>query len=255
MILTGIRHSWPEKAGFCLNRKYGHADYSFVHFITGVTISLNGITVDIPEHTCLIYRPGTPQFFKSTGPLLHDWFHISDVSEAFFEHMNLPLDTPLYPRHSSFITAIVQEMENEYFARKTCFEELISLKLTELFIKLSRACFDEPSLSVDMPTSERLRKLRSEVLSSLHYPWTVAEMAARIPLSESRFYSVYRAFYGTSPVDDLIHARIDSAKNALLFTDQSISTIAESLGYNNVSHFIRQFHGTVGLSPTQYRKS
>lgn len=80
-------------------------------------------------------------------------------------------------------------------------------------------------------------------------------MAARIPLSESRFYTVYKSFYGTSPMEDLIRARIDSAKNALLFTDRTISSIAESLGYNNLTHFIRQFRSFTGMSPSGYRRN
>lgn len=131
----------------------------------------------------------------------------------------------------------------------------MSLKTTELFIKLSRGLYDETVVSVDTPTTTRLRKLRSEVLLSLSHPWTVSEMASRIPLSESRFYNVYRSFFGTSPVDDLIHARIYTAKNALLFTDQTVSAIAESLGYNNVTHFIRQFRSFTGTTPAQYRKN
>ena len=84
--------------------------------------------------------------------------------------------------------------------------------------------------------------------------WTVAEMAARMNLSQSRFFSVYRSFYGNSPTDDLIRARIDAAKNALAFTDQPVARIAENLGYNNLTHFIRQFKALTGVSPSVYRK-
>ena len=63
LTVTGIRHAWPVKAGFCLSRPAGYYNYSFVHFISGVEITLNGETTDIPEHTCILYRPGTPQHF------------------------------------------------------------------------------------------------------------------------------------------------------------------------------------------------
>ncbi len=254
LTITGIRHAWPEQSGFCLNRKQGHPDYSFVHFISSVEIHLNGETIMVPNHACIIYRPGTPQHFVSQNPLLHDWFHFSGAPEPIFEKLNLLPNTLLYPKRWNFITDLVQEMESEFFAQKNHHEELLTLKITELFIKLSRSLCDESIISVDNSTSERLRKLRSKVLLSLNHPWTVAEMASSIPLSESRFYSVYRSFYGISPIDDLIHARIDAAKNALLFTDQTICDIAESLGYSNVTHFIRQFRSITGISPARYRK-
>ena len=63
--VTGIRHAWPEKAGFCLNRRHGHADLTFVHFFNSVELELNGTTakvvgvadiedIDLPVETHLI---------------------------------------------------------------------------------------------------------------------------------------------------------------------------------------------------------
>ena len=37
-------------------------------------------------------------------------------------------------------------------------------------------------------------------------------------LSPSRFAHLYHAFYGTTPIDDLIRMRISAAQNALSFT-------------------------------------
>ena len=75
-----------------------------------------------------------------------------------------------------------------------------------------------------------------------------------VGLSESRFAGLYKNFYGISPINDLIRARVNAAVNALENTGKSISEIAESLGYNNLPHFIRQFHSIVGMSPASYRK-
>jgi len=252
--ITAIRHAWPEKAGFCLNREKGHPDYSFVHFISSVKIYLHGESIRVPNHTCIIYRPGTPQYFISPTPLLHDWFHFQGIPESVFEAWNLPLDTLLYPKRWDYITDFVQEIESEFYAKRMHYSELLTFKMNELFIRLSRSLYEEPTVVVNSSTSESLRKLRSKILLSLNHPWTVSEMASEISLSESHFYSIYRSFYGTSPMDDLIHARIDAAKNALLFTEQPISGIAEALGYNNVTHFIRQFHSFTGTSPARYRK-
>ncbi|MBQ7931625.1 MAG: helix-turn-helix transcriptional regulator [Clostridia bacterium] len=255
--VTGIRHAWPEKAGFCLNRHAGHYNYSFVHFISAVEITLAGNAIQVPAHTCILYRPGTPQFFVSREPLIHDWFHFSDDSEldALLNRLNLQTDTLLYPRRTDFITGIVQEMEIEFFSSKTGREDLLDLKIRELFCRLSRTISGESEPSVDPTTAECLYRLRSDMFLTLSHPWTVSEMAARVGFSESRFYSVYRTVYGNSPMDDLIRARIDAAKNALLFTSDPVSVIAESLGYSNLTHFIRQFKGITGISPAKYRKN
>lgn len=251
--ITAIRHAWPEHAGFTLDRKNGHPDYSFVHFSNGAEIRLNGELVTVPHHACILYRPGTPQYIHSRYGLIHDWFHFNG-DETLPEQFGIPTDTLFYPLRSDFITDIIREMESEFLAERSGRDELLSLKTAELFIKLSRAVSGESTAVVDTSTSERLRKLRGEIFLSLDHPWSVAEMASRVGLSESRFYSVYRSVYGNSPMDDLIRARIDAAKNALSFSNQPVYAIAESLGYNNPTHFIRQFRSFTGISPAKYRK-
>lgn len=252
--ITAIRHAWPEHAGFTLNRRNGHPDYSFIHFSNGAEIRLRGELVTVPHHACILYTPGTPQYIHSQHELIHDWFHFSGDPTALLSRTGIPTDTLFHPLRSEFITDIIREMENEFLAERNGRDELLSLKTEELFIKLSRAVSGESTAVIDTSTSERLRKLRGEIFLSLDHPWSVAEMASRVGLSESRFYSVYRSFYGNSPMDDLIRARIDAAKNALSFSNQPVSSIAESLGYNNLTHFIRQFRSFTGISPAKYRK-
>ena len=76
-----IRHAWPEKAGFAINRPKGHWQYTFLHFFNSVEILAEGKLTKAPPHACILYRPGTPQYFISRQPLTHDWIHFSgDIS-------------------------------------------------------------------------------------------------------------------------------------------------------------------------------
>ena len=70
-----IRHAWPEKAGFAINRPKGHWQYTFLHFFNSVEILAEGKLTKAPPHACILYRPGTPQYFISRQPLTHDWIH------------------------------------------------------------------------------------------------------------------------------------------------------------------------------------
>ena len=160
--ITGIRHAWPEQAGFCLNRQNGHPDYSFVHFINKVEIRLHGETNVTSDHACIIYRPETPQHIVSHRPLVHDWFHFSGIPEPLLEQLELPLDTLFYPQNYQFITPLVQEMEREFFAHHVGSRELISARIVELFVLLSRASHSDSVLTTDDSTLERLRSLRSK---------------------------------------------------------------------------------------------
>lgn len=252
--VESIRHAWPEKAGFIINRPNGHWHYTFLHFFNSVEILAEGKQVKAPPHTCILYRPGTPQYFISRQPLTHDWIHFSgDLNDVPGLDEFLP-DRLFIPPTPDFITGIVRECEAEFFSARTCRDEMLELKTRELFIRLSRAVSGENRLPVDLGTEERLRKLRGEVFSTLGHRWTVAEMAREVSLSQSRFFSVYRSIYGTSPVEDLINAKIDRARTELAMTDSTLAVISESLGYGSTAHFIRQFRAVVGISPGAYRK-
>ena len=53
-------------------------------------------------------------------------------------------------------------------------------------------------------------------------------------------------------MNDLIQARIDAAKSALVGSDISVARLAERLGYANVTHFSRQYRQKTGVSPRAY---
>lgn len=253
--VTQLRHAWPEKAVFDLERKKGRQDYTFLHFFNSVEILVDGKMVETLPHACIMFNIGTPQRFISRQPLTHDWIHFSGDMDSHFLAHGLEYDRLYYPSDAGFITEIVKEMEYESYSGLCGQKPLMLAKTDELFIKLYRACTQEYVLPVDASTDERFRLLRGEMFSNLKLSWTVEMMAQRVGLSKSRFYTIYKSIYGETPVDSLIRARIDSAKNALLFSDASISEISDNLGYANLTHFMRQFKSVTGCSPKKYRIS
>lgn len=252
--LYALRHAYPEGAGFLIDRKHGFQTYTFLHFFDPVEIRLGGTRVLTEPHACLLYDIGTPQYYRSDTGFVHDWIHFTGEAAALLRAADVPLDRIFYPSAPSFITPLVREMESESYADRRGSDLLTDAKLTELFVKLGRACHGENVLAVDRGTKERFRALRGEVLSSLAEHWTVEGMAKRVNLSPSRFHATYKALFGSSPMDDIIRARVDTAKNALAFSDADVRQIAEDLGYGNLSHFCRQFRTVCGVPPGQYRK-
>lgn len=252
--VTRVRHAWPNPAGFCLNRPNGHKDYTFVHFTTSVELRLGGDTITVPEHACILYLPETPQYFCCPNGMLHDFIHFTNVPQELLEMLPFSADVLLFPKQWSFITDLVEEIETEFFAKKEGYEHLIDLKIQELLIRLGRSLKGEHTEITNEKLIADFRQLRMKLIQSPAHAWTVAEMAAELHLSESRFAHLYKVFFGTTPLDDLIHARMDAAKNELLFTDHAIYEIAEALGYRNTTHFCRQFKQLVGISPTEYRR-
>lgn len=252
--ITAVRHAYPEAAGFFIDRKQGYGKgYTLLHFHNSVEIGQDGGTAVTQPHAVIIYDPETPQYFKSREPLIHDWMHFKgDISETAGLSA-LPLNTVFYPANFSCITKIIAEIECEFFADEADRGQMLRLKLGELFIKIGRG-LKKPEYQPQSPEMlEKFQTLRGEMFMSLSEEWTVGRMAERVFLSESRFYSLYKSFFGISPLADLINAKINSAKNMLVFGKSSIEETAALLGYQNTTHFIRQFKQHTGTTPAKYR--
>lgn len=256
MILTRIRHEWPETRSFQLVRPKGYPEYTFLHFLTPVTLTLNERTVAVKPGGCILYPPGLPQFFIAEVPLVHNWFHADEKLSPLLQCYGIPEGEVFYPRDPGFITEHFRKMELELFSGSSHREDLLDGYLREFLILLSRALHDPPS-PAPVKYTERLhmKEMRQRVLSKPTRKWTVEEMAELVALSPSRFHTVYKAMFGTSPMQDLIDARVEYAKNLLLRYDAlPLPQIAEKLGYNDQFHFIRQFRQETGMTPGQYRK-
>lgn len=254
MEITQLRHAYPEPAGFYMSRPNGYGEYTLLHFFNSVEIRMGNQVIQTEPHAVILYNIGTPQYFKSEDPLIHDWIHFKGELPALLQEGGFLPDTIYYPRPHGLITQIIRELESEFYSDLPGKERLLQLKAEELFIKLDRAVSCPPVAEVSAEMEKALRYLRGEMFSSLKTDWTVEEMAKRVAMSPSRIYPIYKKVYGISPMADLINARINSAKNMLSLGEEKVEEIAWNLGYQNTTHFIRQFKQKVGCTPTQYRK-
>ncbi len=86
---------------------------------------------------------------------------------------------------------------------------------------------------------------------------TAGEMARRFGYSLPHFSRIVRKVLGKTPSAAIIEARIDRAKSLLSMEESTlnIGEIAESLGYENIFYFSRQFKQLTGLSPQEYRRA
>ena len=205
-------------------------------------------------HAVIIFRPGTMQHFESDRPIVHDWIHFKGNVDKILENGKLKPDCLYYPSQVGFITEVTKELEMEFYSEHLKRERLIELKFEELLIKIERAVSGGTESEFDIEINEKFRYLRGRMFAGLHEKWPVERMAGEVGFSVSRFYSIYKAIYGITPTADLIEARVNSAKNMLLFGEKNVEEIAYSLGYDNTTHFIRQFKKQTGYSPAVYRK-
>ncbi len=253
ITFSSLRHAYPERNGLVINRPKGYGEYTFLHFFQSVDILVNGEMVTTKPDAVIIYDETTPQYFKIEEPLVHNWMHFRGDFKAISDKYGLCVDTIYYPENPAFITDLCYELEAEFYGRHTHSDTLLQLKFEELFLKLSRAINGQGIPHISKKSKRKFQQLRRELFFDLSRHYTVEEMSAMVGYSQSRFYTIYKSFYGISPTNDLINARMEKAKEMLFDENMTIGEIAAILGYENTTHFVRQFKSRIGMPPMQYR--
>jgi AraC-like DNA-binding protein len=101
-------------------------------------------------------------------------------------------------------------------------------------------------------------KQMNAAITSMHddpaHRWTLQKLAERAGMSRSIFALKFKATVGISPMEYLTRWRMLLAGDKLTNSDDPISIIALSLGYESESAFSKAFRRAMGCSPRQHRR-
>lgn len=84
-------------------------------------------------------------------------------------------------------------------------------------------------------------------------PLSVPALAAKVNLSPSRFRALFRAQTGLSPIEYLQRLRLRRARLLVERTFLTVKEVMVLVGYNDPSHFTRDFRRQHGINPSALR--
>ena len=99
---------------------------------------------------------------------------------------------------------------------------------------------------------------QANAYADIHYGdqgFSVQKVAEHIGISKNYFTSLYKENASINFWDYVMELRMQKAKEYLLSTEDTISTIARQIGYESEYHFSRKFKEFTGESPNQFRKN
>jgi AraC family transcriptional regulator, L-rhamnose operon regulatory protein RhaS len=99
------------------------------------------------------------------------------------------------------------------------------------------------------PIAKACRLLEAHI----ELPLAMVDVAQEVGLSRSQFYQIFVSETGVTPADYLIRLRCNRAAQALRDSDDSITTIALTHGFNTSQYFATCFRKRTSLSPGEYR--
>lgn len=155
---------------------------------------------------------------------------------------------PACPLISTLFTAMEKEERGYEFATLGLLWQLMGL-LVQQTGRLTDAAPTRDKLTEQM--KQVLRRIRRDYAE----PLTLNELAAEAGMAPKYFCRVFRQITGRTPIDYLNYYRVECAGERLCVTDESITDVAFSCGFNDLSYFARTFRKYKGLSAQGYRSA
>lgn len=109
--------------------------------------------------------------------------------------------------------------------------------------------------SVPETHGERFTRTREWALRNLEHPIGIADLARHASVSSRTFSRRFLDETGYTPMQWVMRARVDRARELLEETDLSVDEIAATVGLGTATNLRRRFRSVLGTTPTDYRKT
>lgn len=156
-------------------------------------------------------------------------------------------------KHYDAISTCIDDCDEICKTKPEGYELFIKGKLFEFFYILSNRCRTEETIR----TPKQLNKMKlilKHVETHYREKITIKEMADLVEFSESHFMRYFKESMGISFIHYLREYRLTMAARLLLASEASILSIAEEVGFDNLSYFNRAFKEKYHMTPRDYRK-
>lgn len=198
------------------------------------------------------------EFFTTMLPCSFRFFFISGRKPEFLSDMlTTPLSVHLSTQKPSSLTLDQLSRIPEKYELPYAYH--IHAKITDILCNFAAIYYGESnqtSVIEQIPDSPSYLAVMSELIHNhSNEPYSLSYFENRLGISRYRLCREYHALYGVSPIQDLNHTRIQNAKKLLLTSSLQIQEISNSVGFDDVTHFIRLFKRETGHTPGQFRQS
>ena len=225
------------------------------------------LSYDIFDHSVFFMRPGQVHQLRlkagSRGYLMEfksDFYYPQDkVSNQLLRKASKKNLCQLDAEKVKKLLLLLAYIFQEYTDKKEGYHEIIKANLSIFFIELVRHRQNQNrqgSSNIDTPYSqERLEELLELMETHIFNHKQVSQYADMLNISVYQLNAITKATLGKSCSELINEYIILESKRYLLATSNQINQIADHLGYEDISYFIRYFKKHTGYSPEAFRNN
>lgn len=144
-----------------------------------------------------------------------------------------------------------------YLSGKTPVDlKLLELKFKELLLITATPPYDRHLSAYFAQLCLNSKPCLQDLMErNFYYPMTLEEYARLTARSLSGFKRDFQEIYGTSPGKWLKQKRLAYSQYLLRNTDKSVTEVIFDCGFQNPSHFSREFKTAFNITPLEYKNS
>ncbi len=223
------------------------------------------IQYPVHSHSAFILRPGQVHRLEltsnSSGFLMEFDLSFYQPKNTITEHRwkkassknYCEVEAARFQKLHNYLAAIFEE----YTLKQEGYAEAIKACLDLFFIEYTRQSRNPGTIAQTESSykQERFEELTRLLETNINNMKAVSQYADLLNLSSYQLNSITKAAVGKT-VSDLINDQILlEAKRHLLATAEQVKEIADRLGFEDPSYFIRFFRKHTGVSPEAFRKN
>ncbi|MGS4344299.1 AraC family transcriptional regulator [Myroides odoratus] len=205
-------------------------------------------TIRLEEGTTGTVIGFTTEFFslRYNTNVLHQFSYLNEGNQTVFY---LPLDKV------KSLKFLVEQMLDEFRMKQKASQKVLRSYLNILLIELDRLHTPLQAVNVHNAVHEKIQKYQALIEQHFKTHKMPSDYADMLHISTNYLNKICRNRLGQTSGNLIKQHIILEAKRLLSYTTDSISEIANELGFEHASYFVTIFKKATSQTPEQYRKN
>lgn len=248
-----------------------HEQIQFFYFTQGSAIvRCNSKKYEVGAHDLVIINSKELHYIENIGESLTCYMIKIDLSFIYsnrVDSIQAQFLTPLSQnlilfenvvRNDKDILLCANRMIDEYFKKQIGFELAIKAQVYDLIVLLLRGyvrkIYTANELDLQLANLQRFKNVISYIDSNFTGKIGLDRLADITKMSQGHFCRLFKQITGMSAINYINNLRINKAVELIRISDQNMTEIAMSCGFNDSNYFSRVFKKHEKMSPLQMRK-
>lgn len=249
-------YSVMMKGASCGHLRYGRKTYDFQE---------GSIFCMAPDQVITTDNADEPDGYSGWGLFFHpDLIRKSPLAKKIHEYtyFSYEIDEALHlsEEEKKNLSDLLERIQNEYSTNLDNFSNDVILSSLELFLNYCNRYYGRQFITRSSYNKDVLSKLESLLKDYFNTDKaerfgiaTVKYCAEQLNFSPNYLSDLIKKESGRSVQEHIHYRLIEKAKTKLLSTTNSVSEIANELGFEYPQYFSKIFKSKTGLSPVEYR--